>query len=94
MTVHNKLKHASLTLIVVALAIPLHVGASEPDKLASQFQATAEEAVASYRKELEVNLANSIRPSMRLDTRLVVGSKHLENVDRRELQLDKSNEAG
>ena len=66
MTVHNILKHASLTLVVAVLAIPLHVSAREPDGLASQFQATAAEAAASFRKELKVNLAKSIQPSMRL----------------------------
>ncbi len=75
MTVHNVLKHASLTLIVAALAIPLHVSASEPDELASQFQATAAAAAASFRQELIVNLAKSIRPSMRLDTSLVVATQ-------------------
>ncbi len=85
MTVHKILKHASLTLIVAALAIPLHVSASEPDGLASQFQATAEEAAASFRKELEVNLAKSIRPS-RLDSSLVVATKQLEDFDWREQQ--------
>ncbi len=86
MTVHNVLKHASLTLIVAALAIPLHVSASEPDGLASQFQATAAAAAASFREELIVNLAKSIRPSMRLDTSLVVATQQLEDVDRRERQ--------
>ena len=66
MTVHNVLKLTFLTLIVAALAIPLHVSAREPGGLASQFQATAAEAAASFRKELKVNLANSIRSSMRL----------------------------
>ncbi len=96
MTMLNKLKHASLALIVTALAIPLHVSASERDGLATQFQASAAEAAASLRKELEVNLAKSITPSTRLDTSLAVESKHLENVDRREQQIsiDKSNEAG
>ena len=83
MTVHNVLKHASLTLIVAALAIPLHVSASEPDELASQFQATAAEAAASFRKEIIVNLAKSIRPS-RLDSSLVVATKQLEDFDWRE----------
>ncbi len=85
MTVHNVLKHASLTLIVAALAIPLHVSASEPDELASQFQATAEEAAASFRQELIVNLAKSIRPSMRLDTSLVVATQQRADVDRTSL---------
>lgn len=85
MTVHNILKHASLTLIVAALAIPLHVSASEPDGLASQFQATAAEAAASFRKELKVNLAKSIRSS-RLDSSLVVATKQLEDFDWREQQ--------
>ncbi len=85
MTVHNILKHASLTLIVAALAIPLHVSASEPDRLASQFQATAAEAAASFRKEIIVNLAKSIRPS-RLDSSLVVATKQLEDFDWREQQ--------
>ncbi len=85
MTIHNILTHASLTLIVAALAIPLAVSASEPDRLASQFQATAEEAAASFRKELEVNLAKSIRPS-RLDSSLVVATKQLEDFDWREQQ--------
>ena len=62
MTVHNILKHAFPTLIVATLAIPLHVSASEPDGLATQFQATAAEAAASFREERIVNLANSIRP--------------------------------
>ncbi len=75
MTVHN-----------AALAIPLHVSASEPDALASQFQATAEEAAASFRQELIVNLAKSIRPSIQLDTSLVVATQRLEDVDRRERQ--------
>ncbi len=86
MTVHNVLKHASLTLIVAALAIPLHVSASEPHGLASQFQATAAKAAASFKQELIVNLAKSIRPSMRLDTSLVVATQQLEDVDRRERQ--------
>lgn len=86
MTVHNVLKHASLTLVVAALAIPLHVSASEPSGLASQFQATAEEAAASFREEIEVNLAKFIRPPMRLDTSLVVATKQLADVDRRERQ--------
>ena len=81
MTVHNVLKHASLTLIVAALAIPLHVSASEPDGLASRFQATAEEAAASFREELIVNLAKSIRPPMRLDTSLVVATQQRADVD-------------
>ncbi len=85
MTVHNVLKHASLTLIVAALAIPLHVSASEPDELASQFQATAEEAAASFRQELIVNLAKSIRPSMRLDTSLVVATQQRADVDQTSL---------
>lgn len=85
MTIHNVLKHASLTLIVAALAIPLHVSASEPDGLASQFQATAAEAAASFRKEIIVNLAKSIRPS-RLDSSLVVATKQLEDFDWREQQ--------
>ena len=87
---------AIICLIVTALAIPLHVSASERDGLATQFQASAAEADASLRKELEVNLAKSITPSTRLDTSLAVESKHLENVDRREQQIsiDKSNEAG
>ncbi len=85
MTVHNVLKHASLTLIVAALAIPLHVSASEPDELASQFQATAAEAAASFRKEIIVNLAKSLRPS-RLDSSLVVATKQLEDFDWREQQ--------
>ncbi len=96
MTVHNVLKHASLTLIVAALAIPLHVSASEPDELASQFQATAAEAAATFREELIINLAKSIRPSMRLDTSLVVATNQLADVDRRERQtsLDHLNGAG
>ncbi len=81
MTVHNVLKHASLTLIVAALAIPLHVSANEPDELASQFQATAEEAAASFRQELIVNLTKSIRPSIRLDTSLAVATKQRADVD-------------
>ncbi len=87
MTVHNVLKHASLTLIVAALAIPLHVSASEPDALASQFQATAEAAAASFRQELIVNLAKSIRSSMTLT--------QLADVDLRERQtsLDQLNGA-
>ncbi len=91
MTVHNVFKHASLTLIVAALAIPLHVSASEPDELASQFQATAEEAAASFREELIVNLTKSIRPSMRLDTSLVVATKQLADVD--QTTLDQLNGA-
>ncbi len=86
MTIHNILTHASLTLIVAALAIPLPVSASEPDGLASQFQATAAKAAASFREELIVNLAKSIRPSMRLDTSLLVATHQLEDVDRRERQ--------
>ena len=86
MTIHNILTHASLTLIVAALAIPLAVSASEPDRLASQFQATAEEAAASFRKELEVNLAKSIQPSIRLDSSVVVATKQLEDFDWREQQ--------
>ncbi len=85
MTVHNVLKHASLTLIVAALAIPLHVSASEPDELASQFQATAAAAAASFRQELIVNLAKSIRPSMRLDTSLVVATQQRADVDQTSL---------
>ena len=85
MTIHNILKHASLTLIVAALAIPLHVSASEPDGLASQFQATAAEAAASFRKEIIVNLAKSIRLS-RLDSSLVVATKQLEDFDWKEQQ--------
>ncbi|MFB3104455.1 MAG: hypothetical protein ACE1ZA_05950 [Pseudomonadales bacterium] len=85
MTIHNILTHASLTLIVAALAIPLAVSASEPDGLASQFQATAAEAAASFRKEIIVNLAKSIRPS-RLDSSLVVATKQLEDFDWREQQ--------
>ena len=85
MTVHNVIKHASLTLIVAALAIPLHVSASEPDELASQFQATAEAAAASFRQELIVNLAKSIRPSMRLDTSLVVATQQRADVDQTSL---------
>ena len=81
MTVHNVLKHASLTLIVAALATPLHVSASEPDALASQFQTTAAEAAASFRQELIVNLTKSIRPSMRLDTSLVVATQQRADVD-------------
>ncbi len=84
MTIHNILSHASLALIVAALAIPLHVSASEPDGLASQFQATAEEAAASFRKELKVNLAKSTRPSIRLDSSVVVATKQPEEVDWRE----------
>ncbi len=91
MTVRNVLKHASLTLIVAALAIPLHVSASEPDALASQFQATAEEAAASFRQELVLNLTKSIRPSMRLDTSLVVATKQLADVD--QTTLDQLNGA-
>ena len=88
MTVHNVLKHASLTLIVAALVIPLHVSASEPDGLASQFQATAAKAAASFREELIVNLAKSIRPSLRLT--------QLADVDRKERQtsVDQPNDAG
>ena len=86
MTIHNVIKHASLTLIVAALAIPLHVSASEPDDLASQFQATAAEAAASFREELIVNLAKSIRPSIQLNTSLVVATQRLEDVDRRDRQ--------
>ena len=95
MTVHNILKHASLTLIVAALAIPLHVSASEPDGLASRFQATAGEAASSFREELIVNLTKSIRPPMRLDTNLLVATNQLEDVDRRERQtsLDQLNGA-
>ncbi len=85
MTIHNVLTHASLTLIVAALAIPLAVSASEPDRLASQFHATAEEAAASFRKELIVSLAKSIRPS-RLDSSLVVATKQLQDFDSREQQ--------
>ncbi len=85
MTIHNILTHASLTLIVAALAIPLHVSASEPDGLASEFQETAAEAAASFRKEIIVNLAKSIRPS-RLDSSLVVATKQLEDFDWREQQ--------
>ncbi len=85
MTIHNILTHASLTLIVAALAIPLHASASESDGLASQFQATAAEAAASFRKEIIVNLAKSIRPS-RLDSSLVVATKQLEDFDSREQQ--------
>ncbi len=85
MTVHKVLKHDSLTLIVAALAIQLHVSASEPDGLASQFQATAEEAAASFRKELEVNLSKSIRPS-RISSNLVVATKQLEDFDWKEQQ--------
>ena len=78
MTVPNVLKLTFLTLTVAALAIPLHVNASEPDGLASQFQATAAEAAASFRKELKVDLAKSIRPSLRLT--------QLADVDRKERQ--------
>ena len=75
---------------MTTLTILLHASASERDGLAMQFQATAAEAAASFRKELKVNLTKSIRPSMRLHARLVVGSKHLENVDRRELPITTS----
>ncbi len=94
MTIHNILTHASLTLIVAALAIPLAVSAGEPDGLASQFQATATEAAASLRKEIIVNLAKSIRQS-RLDSSLVVATKQLEDFDWREQQtsLVQTNEA-
>ncbi len=85
MTIHNLLTHASLTLIVAALAIPLAVSASEPDRLASQFQTTAAEAAASFRKEIIVNLAKSIRPS-RLDSSLVVATKQPEDFDWKEQQ--------
>ncbi len=86
MTIHNILTHASLTLIVAALAIPLHVSASEPDGLASQFQASAAEAAASFRKELKVNLAKSTRPSIRLDSSVVVATKQPEDFDWKEQQ--------
>ena len=92
MTVHNVLKHASLTLIVAALAIPLHVSASEPDELASQFQATAAAAAASFREELIVNLVKSIRLPMRLDTNLLAATNQLEDVDRK-TSLDQLNGA-
>ena len=95
MTVHNVLTHASLTFIVGALAIPLHVSASEPEGLASQFQATAAEAAASFRQELKVNVAQSIRPSIWLDTNLVVATKQPEGVDwtERQTALDQLNGA-
>ena len=95
MIVHNVLKFASLTLIVAVLAIPLQVSA-ESDGLASQFQATAAVAAASFKEELEVNLAKSIRSSMRLDTNLVVATQQLEDVDRKKRQtsLDQPNDAG
>lgn len=85
MTVHNVLKHASLTLIVAALAVPLHVSASEPDGLASEFQETAAGAAASFRKEIIVNLAKSTRP-LRLDSSLVVATEQLQDFDSREQQ--------
>ena len=91
MTMLNKLKHASLALIVTALAIPLHVSASERDGLATQFQATAEEAAASFREQLKVNLATTIQPPMRFDAGLVVVSKQVEDG---QTSLDQSNEAG
>ena len=78
MTVHNVLKHASLTLIVAALAIPLYASASEPDGLASQFQATAAQAAASFREELVASLAKSSGPSTR--------PEQLADGDRRERQ--------
>ena len=96
MIVHNVLKLTFLTLIVAVLAIPLHVSAREPNGLASQFQATAAAAAASFKEELEVNLAKSIRPSTRLDANLVVATQQLEDVDRKERQtsLDGPNDAG
>ena len=95
-TIHNVIKHASLTLIVAALAIPIQVSASEPDDLASQFQATAEEAAASFREELIVNLAKSISLSTRLDTSLVVATKQVADVEQTERQASiyQPNKAG
>ena len=86
MTVHNIPKHAFFALVVAACVIPLHISASEPDGLASQFQASAAEAAASFRKELKVNLAESIRPSIQLDISLVVATKQLADVDRSKQQ--------
>ncbi len=86
MTVHNILKHASFALVIAAFAFPLHISASEPDGLAQQFQASAKDAAASFRKELKANLAETIRPSIQLDTSLVVATKQLAGIDRTERQ--------
>ena len=79
MTVHNQ--HASHILIVAVLAMPFHVGANEPDGLAKEFQATAADAAATFKAELEINLAKSIPPPMRLDASLVVATKGLAGVE-------------